>query len=494
MARLILNYSNDKEKRIAEIMNSLANYNCSNIKKSKNLIKTKKELSDKNIFLKLLNRISIRINTSTPQTIISAKLGLIGVIIQLIIMIAFLVMFYFLISYLLSDFTLLFLLPSAFIVVLIYIIILLTFTRIENFSIQDISISSLFDFIIAKNITKLRQHLISEKLKENEHSKQESENIIEVNNLKVEFSIQEGIVKAVNGISYVVGKGKSLAIVGESGCGKTVSSMSLLKLIPMPPGKITEGEVLFNGKNLLNLTENELQDIRGKYISVIFQDPMTSLNPYTKIGEQIIEMFVFHLGIDTKSARKKAIDLLKLVNIPNAEQNMESYPFEFSGGMRQRVMIAIALACNPDLIIADEPTTDLDVTIQAQILDLIRELKEKKNLSLILITHDIGLVSEICEDIVVMYAGYIVEQGKTQIIINDSKHPYTKKLIESVPFLDRDITRLSSIEGSPPDLINLPDGCPFYDRCDYRIEQCKCQMPPIRNIGEEHTIRCWVNI
>ncbi len=321
-----------------------------------------------------------------------------------------------------------------------------------------------------------------------------SKPILTVENLKTEFITQEGVVNAVNGISYTLEKGKTLGVVGESGCGKSVSSMSLLKLIPIPPGVIRDGKVIFEGKDLLRLTEEELEDVRGKKISVIFQDPTTSLNPYMKVGEQISEMLRYHLGYDKSTAKAKSIELLNQVRIPQAERRMDAYPFELSGGMRQRVMIAIALACEPQIIIADEPTTDLDVTIQAQILELMKDIKNKRQLSMILITHDIGIVAEICDEVIVMYAGYIVEKGSVGDIISNPHHPYTKNLIESIPFLEKDIARLSSIEGSPPDLLNLSEGCPYYERCGYRIDKCKQKMPDSRGIEPNHTIRCRVDI
>ncbi len=321
-----------------------------------------------------------------------------------------------------------------------------------------------------------------------------SKPILTVENLKTEFITQEGVVNAVNGISYTLEKGKTLGVVGESGCGKSVSSMSLLKLIPIPPGVIKDGKVMFEGKDLLRLTEEQLEDVRGKKISVIFQDPTTSLNPYMKVGEQISEMLSYHSGYDKSTAKQKSIELLNQVRIPQAESRMDTYPFELSGGMRQRVMNAIALACQPQIIIADEPTTDLDVTIQAQILDLLQDIKNKRQLSMILITHDIGIVAEICDEVIVMYAGYIVEKGSVGDIISNPNHPYTKNLIESIPFLEKDIARLSSIEGSPPDLLNLSEGCPYYERCGYRIDKCKQMMPDSRRIEPNHTIRCWVNI
>lgn len=320
------------------------------------------------------------------------------------------------------------------------------------------------------------------------------EPILTVKNLKTEFHTKDGTVNAVNGVSYDLYRGQTLGIVGESGCGKSVSSMSLLKLIPMPPGVIREGSVMFEGDNLLQLDDEALGGIRGKKISVIFQDPMTSLNPYMKIGEQISEMFRYHLNYDKSSAQAKTLELLNQVRIPQAEKRMESYPFELSGGMRQRVMIAIALSCEPQIIIADEPTTDLDVTIQAQILGLMKDIKNTTQLSMIMITHDIGIVAEICDDVLVMYAGYIVEKGNALDIINKPRHPYTKKLIQSIPFLDKDITRLSSIEGSPPDLLYLPEACPYYERCDFRIDLCKLEMPDERDIASGHAIRCLIDI
>jgi oligopeptide transport system ATP-binding protein len=388
------------------------------------------------------------------------------------------------------------------------IILLYSYFKVKSyeFSSQNIKTTSLFDFHIGRNIIHLREDLLNNLkfiINPENFSKNQVDTSLEVKDLKVEFHTPGGIVNAVNGISYKIYKGLTTAIVGESGCGKTVSSMALMKLIPIPPGKIVNGEVWYKDTDLIQLTEDQLHQIRGKDISIIFQDPMTTLNPYMKLGEQLIESLIYHFSIDRKTAYQKAIQLLERVKLPSPKEKMNGYPYELSGGMRQRVTIAIALACEPEVIIADEPTTDLDVTIQAQILDLLKELRREKDLSIILITHDIALVSEMCENILVMYAGYIVEKGTTKEVLENPKHPYTEKLIESVPFLDKDISRLSSIEGSPPDLINLPPGCPFYKRCDYHKDICKEKMPPERkvtkidinqSVDNIHTIRCWVDI
>lgn len=497
MAHFIMNYPSDNKTVIKnEIKKVLGNIGCKNVKEKENTIKTiKKSDSIKNKLISFFMKLSIKINFKDPTlTKISVNFTFIGNLLQVFVLLLLSVILYLIFGVFLSDFNILFYCTSLIIILIIYYVIFKINLSKYDLHILNIRATSFFDVFFKKGVQKLRKNLVAERLKVSELAMNNDKVLLEVKNLQTEFIIPEGTVNAVNGISYTVYKGKNLAIVGESGCGKSVSSMSLLKLIPMPPGLIKGGEVIYNNKDLLKMSEEELQTIRGKEISIIFQDPMTSLNPYMKISEQLIEMITFHLGIDKKSAYNKALEFLKLVKIPQAELRMDSYPFEFSGGMRQRVMIAIALSCNPKLLIADEPTTDLDVTIQAQVLDLLRELKEEKQLSIILITHDIGLVSEICDDVLVMYAGYIVEKGKMNDIVNNSHHPYTKKLIESVPFLDKDITRLSAIEGSPPDLLHLPKACPFYERCDYRIDKCKEQMPPVRFIKENHEIRCWIDL
>ncbi len=319
-----------------------------------------------------------------------------------------------------------------------------------------------------------------------------NEILLDVRNLKTVFKTDEGIVQAVNGVSFVVNKREILGIVGESGCGKSVTNLSLMGLIPSPPGKIVSGEAFFEGRDLLKLSEKEKRGIRGKEISMIFQDPMTSLNPYLRISTQMTEVLIEHDKLNKKEAMEKSIEMLRLVGIPNPEKRIYSYPHEFSGGMRQRVMIAMALSTNPKLLIADEPTTALDVTIQAQILDLLHDLQEKIHLSIILITHNIGVVARMTERIIVMYAGYIVEENKTEEIFKNPSHPYTRGLLKSVPRIDEEEKeKLYSIPGTPPNLVNLPRACPFYPRCERKIEICTKEIPPFKQIDENHRLACF---
>jgi oligopeptide transport system ATP-binding protein len=318
------------------------------------------------------------------------------------------------------------------------------------------------------------------------------EKLLEVKNLKTIFKTDEGIVKAVNGVSFSLNKGESIGIVGESGCGKSVTNLSIMRLIPEPPGKIIDGEVIYKGTDILKLKKKDLYNIRGKEISMIFQDPMTSLNPFLSIETQLTETIMLHEKVNKKIAREKAISMLSMVGIPNANKRIDSYPHEFSGGMRQRVMIAMALSTNPSLLIADEPTTALDVTIQAQILELINELQKKINMSLILITHDLGVVARMTERIIVMYAGYIVEENKTEELFESPKHPYTFGLLKSIPKLDEEEKEeLYSIKGTPPNLVNLPDACPFYPRCERVQDICKNKMPELKEIKVGHRIACF---
>lgn len=320
------------------------------------------------------------------------------------------------------------------------------------------------------------------------------DNILEVRNLAVSFQTFFGEVEAVRHISFDVGRKETVAIVGESGCGKSVTANSIMQLLPMPPAFFKDGEILFNGENLLKKTEKEMQGIRGNHIAMIFQDPMTSLNPTMKVGAQIVEGLVKHEKINKEAARKKAIEMLELVSVPQPDKRINQYPHEFSGGMRQRVMIALAMISNPQLLIADEPTTALDVTVQAQILDLMKSLQDKLGMSIILITHDLGVVADTSDKVVVMYAGQIVEQGLTQEIFSDTAHPYTKKLLASVPKLDmkRD-EALLSIAGTPPDLYIPPKGCAFYDRCDHAMKICKDHMPDFTQHSDTHSSRCWLH-
>jgi len=319
--------------------------------------------------------------------------------------------------------------------------------------------------------------------------------LLEVRNLRTQFFTQDGVVNAVNGISYTLNEGETLGIVGESGCGKSVGVMSLIRLIPSPPGKIVDGEVMFEGQDLLKASDDEIRSIRGNKISMIFQDPMTSLNPVLTVGRQISEALELHLGMDKKQARARTIELLELVGIPLAADRVDNYPHQFSGGMRQRVMIAMGLSCNPQLLIADEPTTALDVTIQAQIADLVKRLRDEIGMAIIWITHDLGVVAGLADRVIVMYAGYIVEEAAVKELYQNPRHPYTLGLLGSLPRLDEDRpVKLKSIEGLPPDLIDFPPGCPFYARCNYRIDQCLEAMPPLETVGVGHKAACYVDV
>lgn len=319
-------------------------------------------------------------------------------------------------------------------------------------------------------------------------------NLLEVKNLQVSFQTFFGEVEAVRGISFNVEKGKTLAIVGESGCGKSVTAGSIMKLLPQPPVLYKGGEIIFEGENLLTKTEKQMNEYRGNKIAMIFQDPMTSLNPTMKIGKQIVEGLRRHTGMSTDEANKKAIEMLELVAVPHADKRVHQYPHEFSGGMRQRVMIALAMSCNPSLLIADEPTTALDVTVQAQILDLMKGIQDKLGMSIILITHDLGIVADKADDVVVMYAGQIVEQGKTNDIFYNPKHPYTKNLLASVPRPDmKKGEPLYSIQGTPPDLYKPPMGCGFFDRCSEAMIVCEKNMPEFYEHGSGHFSRCFLN-
>ena len=327
------------------------------------------------------------------------------------------------------------------------------------------------------------------------HQNQKSP-LLKVEDLEVNFFTPHGIARAVDGISFFLNQGESLGIVGESGCGKSVTALSILKLIPQPPGKITAGNILWNGKNLLQYTESQMEGVRGKQISMIFQEPMTSLNPVFTIGYQISEMFRIQLGLRKGEAYEKSIEMLRMVHIPSPEKRIEEYPHELSGGMRQRVMIAMALACHPRLLIADEPTTALDVTIQAQILELMQELKQKLGMALMLITHDLGIVANTVDRIAVMYAGKIVEEGDVYSIFDDPQHPYTRGLLKAVPRMNADqngaVERLYEIQGTVPSLYRLPQGCTFYPRCTQREDRCKMEEPRMKTIGPCHSVSCWL--
>jgi oligopeptide transport system ATP-binding protein len=316
--------------------------------------------------------------------------------------------------------------------------------------------------------------------------------LLEVNNLETKFYTQDGVVEAVNGISYTIDEGECLGIVGESGCGKSVSVLSVMRLIPDPPGKITGGEVYFKGRNLLDLKQDEIRRVRGSEIAMIFQEPMTSLNPVLTIGFQITEALKLHQGMDTERARERTAELLEMVGIPNAAERLDDYPHQFSGGMRQRAMIAMGLSCNPSLLIADEPTTALDVTIQAQIVELVQELRKRLGMAVIWITHDLGVIARLAERVIVMYAGHIVEEAPVKEVYGNPRHPYTLGLLGSLPRLDAAPgAKLFSIEGQPPDQTELPPGCPFIERCIYAVERCKHEMPPLEEIEREHKVACW---
>jgi peptide/nickel transport system ATP-binding protein/oligopeptide transport system ATP-binding protein len=314
--------------------------------------------------------------------------------------------------------------------------------------------------------------------------------LLKVKNLETDFSTHEGTVKAVNDISFTINKGETVGIVGESGCGKSVTALSIMRLIPNPPGKIVGGEVYFEGHNLLQLDEKEMRKIRGKKISMIFQEPMTSLDPVFTIGHEIMESIQLHQGLKKEEAREKTIQVLKTVGMPDVEKRIDSYPHELSGGMRQRAMIAMALSCNPALLIADEPTTALDVTIQAQILRLIHELKEKFDASVMLITHDLGVIAEMCDRVAVMYAGHIIETTDIETLFANPLHPYTKGLQKSIPRLDVETERLDTIQGLVPNLLELPSGCPFHPRCDLRLTKCSQEMPELVQVEDHHLVKC----
>lgn len=319
--------------------------------------------------------------------------------------------------------------------------------------------------------------------------------LLQVRGLKTRFYTQDGVVNAVNGISYDLNEGETLGIVGESGCGKSVSVLSVMRLIPTPPGRIVAGEVIFEGRDLMKVDEEEIRQVRGNKISMVFQDPMTSLNPVLTINQQLSEALELHLGMDKAQARRRSIELLEMVNIPEAAERIDDYPHQFSGGMRQRVMIAMALSCNPRLLIADEPTTALDVTIQAQIIDIIKRLKEELGMAIIWITHDLGIIAGLAERVVVMYAGYIIEEASVKDLYGDPRHPYTLGLLRSVPRLDEEVKeKLIPIEGLPPDLIDMPPGCPFAPRCVYAQDICLQENPKLETVAPRHKVACWVDV
>lgn len=320
-----------------------------------------------------------------------------------------------------------------------------------------------------------------------------SEKLLDVRGLKTYFDTDEGTVKAVDGVSFHIDKGETLAVVGESGSGKSVTSLSIMRLIPTPPGRIAGGEMLFNGQDLVKKTEREMRQIRGNDISMIFQEPMTSLNPVYTVGDQIAEAIVLHQGKSQKQAMKMAAEMLELVGIPEPAKRVRNYPHQMSGGMRQRVMIAMALSCGPQLLIADEPTTALDVTIQAQILELMKKLQNEIGMSILFITHDLGVVAEIADRVVVMYAGRAVEEGNVVPIFTKPKMPYTMGLLNSVPRVDKAAVhqeRLEAIPGNVPNPLYLPEGCAFHPRCKFAVDQCKAAIPDLVDSGNGHMVRC----
>ncbi len=317
--------------------------------------------------------------------------------------------------------------------------------------------------------------------------------VLSVHDLRTHFRTDEGVVKAVDGVSFDLHAGETLGIVGESGSGKSVTSLSLMKLIPSPPGRIVSGRVMFEGQDLIKKSEAYMRQVRGNKISMIFQDPMTSLNPFLKVSTQLIETIQLHRRVSRRQARIQAVESLKLVGIPGPEKRIDNYPHQFSGGMRQRVMIAMALSCDPKVLIADEPTTALDVTIQAQILDILRNLARELGVAVIIITHDLGVVAGMCDNIHVMYAGKIVEKGTARELFDEPMHPYTQGLIRSVPRMDQDVTgRLYSIQGQPPSVIDLPDCCPFYPRCEYAMDICRRKYPAAETLANDREVACWL--
>ena len=319
--------------------------------------------------------------------------------------------------------------------------------------------------------------------------------ILEVRNLETIFKTDEGTIHAVNGIDFDVNEGETLGIVGESGCGKSVSMLSIMQLIPSPPGKVINGQANFQGKDLLKMSSEEIRHIRGSQISMVFQDPMTSFNPVIRIGEQITEPLQIHLNVSKEEANKRAIDILELIGIPKAKERMRDYPYQFSGGMRQRAMIAMALICTPKLLIADEPTTALDVTIQAQIIDLVKRLREEIGMAIVWITHDLGIIAGLAQRVIVMYAGHIVEEGPVKMLYSHPRHPYTQGLLGSLPKITSDKKeKLVSIDGLPPVLLEKPDKCPFAPRCKYAVEHCWNENPPIQEVGNKQKVACWVEI
>ncbi len=319
--------------------------------------------------------------------------------------------------------------------------------------------------------------------------------LLNVQGLETRFRTREGIVHAVNGVSFVLKEGETLGIVGESGCGKSVTVMSMLRLIPSPPGKVTAGKAIYQGKDLLAMSDEEIRHVRGAQISMVFQDPMTSFNPVLTIGRQVSEPLEVHLGMSHKQSTERVVEMLSMVGIPNAKDRLNDYPHQFSGGMRQRVMIAMSLTCNPQILIADEPTTALDVTIQAQIVDLVKRLREELGMAIIWITHDLGIIAGLAHRVAVMYGGYFIEEAPVKDLYGAPMHPYTLGLIGSLPRVDANRhDRLISIDGLPPVLYQPPKSCPFAPRCKYRIEHCLTENPPLTTVAPNHHVACWVDV
>jgi len=319
--------------------------------------------------------------------------------------------------------------------------------------------------------------------------------LLDVQGLETQFKTQEGIVHAVNGVSFDLKEGETLGVVGESGCGKSVTMLSLLRLIPSPPGRIVAGNAYFRGQDLLKMSEEEIRHVRGAQISMVFQDPMTSLNPVLTIGRQLTEPLMLHIGLTEKQAENRAAELLGMVGIPNAKDRLKDYPHQYSGGMRQRVMIAMALSCNPQILIADEPTTALDVTIQAQILDLVKRLRDELGMAILWITHDLGIIAGLAQRVIVMYGGYIIEEAPVKELYASPRHPYTLGLLGSLPRLDEsNRRRLVSIEGLPPVLMEKPNYCPFAPRCKFVIEHCWKENPALETLAPLHKVACWIDV
>ncbi|WP_439611956.1 ABC transporter ATP-binding protein [Reyranella sp.] len=317
------------------------------------------------------------------------------------------------------------------------------------------------------------------------------EKLLEVRGLRTHFHTDRGLFRAVDGIDFSVGRGRTVGLVGESGCGKSVTSLSVMGLVASPPGQVAADAILFEGRNILGLSADERRRLRGGKMSMIFQEPMTSLNPVHTIGQQIVEAIMAHTQLSPQAAKARAIEMLELVRIPSAKQRVDDYPHLLSGGMRQRVMIAMALSCEPALLIADEPTTALDVTIQAQILDLLQDLQRRLGMAMLIITHDLGVIAEIADEVVVMYAGKIVESAPVDALFADPQHPYTIGLLGSIPRIEVDRERLSTIEGSVPSPNNQPKGCRFAPRCPFADPRCHAEPPPLRDLGPEHRVACW---